>query len=269
MRLERVRSRFARRAPRQGLPRFVFVVTYGRSGSTLIQGLLNALPGTLVRGENGLFVLHSYRAWAAVRDFKQQNDRYAARAKRVGRPATSAFYGLDDMRLAAFVTSTRQLVVHQLYGQVDSGKVDVLGFKEVRWHQVAPRETEDFFTFFDKLFPDARYVLNQRNHAQVATSGFWRREKTDHVMTAIQRVEEVQAHLRATRPGRALDIRYENLTSDDAAVVDRELRSLAEFTLDRPCEKTEVAAMRATLATGHGPNPFGKSRKRKPRAATA
>jgi len=36
------------------MPRYVFVVTYGRSGSTLMQGLLNALPGVLVRGESSL-----------------------------------------------------------------------------------------------------------------------------------------------------------------------------------------------------------------------
>ncbi|MHB1068086.1 MAG: hypothetical protein ACYC2Z_11785 [Candidatus Nanopelagicales bacterium] len=32
--------------------RFVTVVTYGRTGSTVIQAALNALPGVVVRGEN-------------------------------------------------------------------------------------------------------------------------------------------------------------------------------------------------------------------------
>ena len=44
--------------------RYVFVVTYGRSGSTLVQGLLNAFPRVLVRGENDLYLLDLYRALA-------------------------------------------------------------------------------------------------------------------------------------------------------------------------------------------------------------
>ena len=31
---------------------YVFVMTYGRSGSTLLMGLLNTIPGYLIRGEN-------------------------------------------------------------------------------------------------------------------------------------------------------------------------------------------------------------------------
>ena len=30
----------------------VFVMTYGRSGSTLLMGILNSIPGWLLRGEN-------------------------------------------------------------------------------------------------------------------------------------------------------------------------------------------------------------------------
>src|SRR5688572_1085508 len=30
----------------------LFIVTYGRSGSTLLQGVLNSIPGYLIRGEN-------------------------------------------------------------------------------------------------------------------------------------------------------------------------------------------------------------------------
>jgi hypothetical protein len=36
----------------------IFVVTYGRSGSTLLQGVLNGIPGFLIRGENKDIVGH-------------------------------------------------------------------------------------------------------------------------------------------------------------------------------------------------------------------
>ena len=38
----------------------VFVMTYGRSGSTLLMGLLNSIPGYLIRGENRHAMRHLY-----------------------------------------------------------------------------------------------------------------------------------------------------------------------------------------------------------------
>src|SRR6056297_391020 len=50
----------------------VFVVTYGRSGSTLVQNLLNGLPGACVRGENENLLAPLVRAWDIVRHSKQR-----------------------------------------------------------------------------------------------------------------------------------------------------------------------------------------------------
>ena len=232
---------------------YVFVVTYGRSGSTLTQGLLNALPGTLVRGENGLFVVHLFRAWDGLRDLK---DKHAANARRGAR---SAFFGIDEMRPAAFVRHSRSLTLAQLYGETDPSTVEVLGFKEVRWHLIDPAEVERFFAFFESIFPGARYVLNTRDLDQVLTSGFWQNQEPDAAHEAVSRVEEVQRYLAATRPDRTLETRYEQLTSDDAAVSDRALRELAEFTVGR-CDEAMLATLRSTRQEGHGPRPFGRSR---------
>lgn len=37
----------------------ILVITYGRSGSTLLQGILNSIDGILIRGENHNFLLRS------------------------------------------------------------------------------------------------------------------------------------------------------------------------------------------------------------------
>ncbi len=237
------------------LPRFTFVVTYGRSGSTLVQGLLNSMPGGLVRGENNLFVLPLFRSWSALRDF---NKKYAGLAGERG--VQSAFYGIDEFRPNDFAESVRDLVLPQLYGNVDPDQVDVLGFKEVLWHRVRPKETTAFFEFFDKVFPGARYVLHRRNHEDVTTSGFWRKQDPDSVSRALRRVEAIQDRLRESRPERTHDTHYERLTSDDPAVVDEELRTLAEFVLGS-CDEALLAKLRETLGLGFGPKPFGRSKR--------
>ena len=240
------------RAPRPRRYRYVVVVTYGRSGSTLVQGLLNTLPRTVVRGENGFYLLELFRAMAAARALRTAHLRHAPRASH------SAFYGLHEIRPRTFIASTRALVTGHLLGSFPAAEVDVLGFKEVRWDRIAPEETEDFFGYLDRVFPGCRYVLNQRDHDQVAGSGFWQDRDRDEVTTAIRRTEEIQEFLRSTRPERVLDLRYEELTSPDPAVSDARLQALAAF-VHGSCDDELLAQLRETRATGHGPHPFGIS----------
>jgi hypothetical protein len=234
---------------------YVFVVTYGRSGSTLVQGLLNTLPRTVVRGENNFYVHSLYRAWSQVRTFRSKHLQHSPES------TTSPFYGLQEIDPASFVSSTRTLVTQHLLGTVPAGEVDVLGFKEVLWHRVRPDETRGFFTFLDRAFPDCRYVLNTRDLGQVAGSGFWQGRDPAHVSEALHRIEDIQAFLRETRPRRTLDVRYELLTDEDREVSDAQLRALAEF-VHGECDDDLLAALRKTRETGHGPNPFGRSRGR-------
>ena len=52
---------------------YIFIVTYGRSGSTLLQGILNSIPGYLVRGENRQALRHLYAFHtAAVQERRRQ-----------------------------------------------------------------------------------------------------------------------------------------------------------------------------------------------------
>jgi hypothetical protein len=233
-------------------PRFVFVVTYGRSGSTLTQGMLNTLPRTLVRGENGFYILPLFRSYAMLDDF---NERFGkAHADKV----TSAFYGLRETDLDDFAATAGELVQRQLLGTVPVADVDRLGFKEVLWHRVPQREWAPFFDFMDRAFGDPLYVLNQRDVAMASTSGFWRK-KPDAALRQIGRIRRMQQFLRESRPARTFDNAYEAMTSEDHDVAAAQLRGLAEF-VTGGCDDELLAALFATRETGYGPNPFGKAR---------
>lgn len=234
-----------------GVPRYVFVVTYGRSGSTLMQGILNTLPGALVRGENNFYVLHLYRAWSSLEAYRR---RFAKPSGSKG--VRSAFFGVDESSPEQFADDVRRLVTHQLLGTVDPSEVSLLGFKEVLWYSIRPSETEEFFDFLDAVFPDARYILHRRDHDKVSASGYWVRRKPAEVQRSLQRVEEIQEHLARTRPGRVLRTRYEQLTSEDPAEVDAELRKVAEL-VQVPCDEALLAKLRETMSVAFGPNPFG------------
>jgi Sulfotransferase family len=248
-----LRARTARTLRQQEPKRFVFVVSGGRSGSTLVQGLLNALPGTLVRGENSFYILPIFRAYRGTQTFQRKYGRSAAEA-------TSAFYGLHEIDLGDFVRSTRRLALRQLFATVDPRTVKVLGFKEVRWEHIRPNETEAFFDFFEKVFPNALYVLNERDPQKAVRSGQWLRTDEKTALKALARVHEVQRYLRESRRERTYDTRFEVITGDDDAVRDQALTGLAEFVVGS-CDDELLARLHAVLKVGHGPFPFGRARR--------
>jgi hypothetical protein len=234
--------------------RFVFVVTYGRSGSTLVQGLLNVLPRTLVRGENNFYIFSLYEAMVHARGFRRQFGK-----QRNERP-TSAFYGLWSLQPGHFDDLTRDLVVKQLLGATERRDVDVIGFKEIRWNQIDSDAQVDFFDFMDRAFPGAQYVLNRRNHGDVKASDFWRGRRPEEFVEIVSRIEEIQNFLRTTRPDRVYDTQYELLTGADDSAVEKQLRGLAEF-VTGSCDDALLAELRDTLTVGHGPHP-SKPRRR-------
>lgn len=238
---------------------YVVVVTYGRSGSTLVQGLLNTIPRTLVRGEHSFWLVHLFRAYDQLKSFRALHLAHAPMASH------SAFYGLREVRPRAFLRSAQTLLLDSLLGDVDPAEVDVLGFKEVAWHRLREPEIEPFFDFLDALMPGCRYVLHERNTDDVRTSGFWK--GADGVEGKIQRVEHVQRVLRDTRPDRVLDLHFSRLTSEDPAVSDAELRALAELA-HGSCDDELLAALRETRKVGHGPYPFGASRADRPEVSS-
>lgn len=233
---------------------YVFVVTFGRSGSTLVQGLLNTLPRTLVRGENDLYLLHFYRGLAALRAFREEHKAHGSYDD------ASAFYGLKQIRRSAFMQAMNDVVTTGVLGGVDPDDFDVVGFKEVTWHRIEPEETEDFFAVMDKSFPGVRYVLNTRDPERALASGFWRQEDEAAARRKISRTLDIQQHLRETRADRVIDVSYEALTGDDTAGRDALLARVGEFVTGRPVDESLMADLHRTLARGFGPNPFGASR---------
>ena len=232
--------------------KYVFVVSSGRSGSTLVQGLLNALPGVLVRGENGLYLLALFRTQRRLRNYQGSFGGNSW-------TPTSAFYGIAEADPDDFVRATRRLMRTQLLARHNPITVRTLGFKEIRWEELRADEWPAFFDFFERIFPNAKYVLNDRNPERVVDSGHWQKVERDKAMRTLLHGRELRAFLRRTRPERTFDLTFEVITGKDRAACDAQLAGLAKFVVGQD-DPGIVDDLRAVLSVGHGPFPFGKAR---------
>lgn len=153
---------------------YLFIVTYGRSGSTLLQGLLSSIPGYLIRGENAGAVFHLYRF----------HTRVAAARKDQGpglRPS-DAWYGIGGYSDATAYHEIRRLILTTLIRPEPDSRV--VGFKEIRWRQ---GDLGDYVSFLRDVFPGARFIVNTREHQEVAQSKWW--AKRPDALAAIAKAE--------------------------------------------------------------------------------
>lgn len=148
--------------------RNLLIVTTGRTGSTLLMGVLNSLPGVLIRGENHNFCfgLHlAHRALGLVKELP----------RRAWGPLTP-FYGAKHLDPEAFMNDARALVRRQILA---GDAAQCWGFKEIRY---TPRELAHsgqyalapYLDFLDALFEKPLFVFLTRDMDEIADSQWWK-----------------------------------------------------------------------------------------------
>jgi len=208
---------------------YLFVVTYGRSGSTLLMGLLNSIPGYLIRGENWDALHHLYHFHRTLLEGSRKWDPARLRQR------THPFFGAGDFPARRSLEDIRALVLDTVLRPRDD--TQVTGFKEIRWYH---DDVEEYAAWLCQVFPGARFVVNTRNHEEVVRSGWWAK-RPEHA----EALPSIEARILALAEGlgdAAYRVHYNDYVADPSA-----LRGLFEW-LDEPYVE---GAVRQVLQTRH------------------
>ena len=157
---------------RQDTLDYVFIVTYGRSGSTLLAGILNSIPGYLIRGENRdslhrLFLFH--------RTLRTSGPRGSARENGSGCPAPIPFFGIGDFpaRQVAGTALRRTRHRHSPSGPGAHPRHRLQG------DPLVPADLPEYVDCLTRGLPRRKFIVNTRNHDDVLASKFWRSKPRD------------------------------------------------------------------------------------------
>ncbi len=187
--------------------RYVFIVTYARSGSTLLQSLLNSCKGVQVRGENNNTLLHLHRAITSVEG-----------TRKVGRhPQTKApdepWFGASEVKPVAFETALLARFVRNVLAP-DQDTV-VTGFKEIRYNRsfISKAQFAPYMDFLLAKFPHAKLVFNSRRAEDVAKSAFLAEQNRNDTLSW---VAEADANFAAYDKGsdKTIHMQYEDYVAD-------------------------------------------------------
>lgn len=228
----------------------VLIVTYGRSGSTLLQGLLNSIDGVLVRGENYNLCYGLFQAYQSLRQAKAE---FGQGEKSLHR--TSPWYGaalLDEQR---FLRDARALVRHQLNPSDDDG-VRCLGFKEIRYvprsDDLRKNDLTAYLDFLAVLFPNPAFIFLTREHGEVLNSAWWKTSNHQKAKRRIQAFEDA-AQAYAANKNWVFSITYRDLVDRTETIPE-----LFRF-LGAPYDRQQVEGVLSTMH-GYSTNPLTLAR---------
>lgn len=187
--------------------RSLLIVTYGRSGSTLLQGVLNSIDGVLVRGENMDFCWGLYSAWKSLVDAK--NQPWSGRSNQ----PRNAWFGADHLSPDRLLVRARQLVIEQL---APGPGVRCIGFKEIRYLDHL-QELPAYLKFLGSIFPQPAFIFNTREHSAVIKSAFWRSQYPKVLTQRLRRADHLFFAYAAKHPN-AFIMRYETLIKGPKAL---------------------------------------------------
>lgn len=212
--------------------KYVFIVTYGRSGSTLLMSLLNTIPGYRISGENYNALYRLYQADAAI------TNTYRTHAHPANHATRSAWYGAPRMRPHLFrYELAASFVAHVLRPEPGDR---VLGFKEIRYITSDMPDLDGFLQFLGRTFPDCKIIFNHRNVRDVARSSWWANSGR-----SAQRLAAADARLRAIPD----DERHFHFCYDE---IDDSLKNIQAL-FDFLGEGLDERAVRGVLEVRHGP----------------
>lgn len=194
----------------------ILIVTYGRSGSTLLQGLLDSYEGIVIRGENYLFI------WRLFISYKRLIETLKhSKAMTPQKP----FYGANLINIERFLTDAWILIKNQLFPDIKLDQIKAIGYKEIRYIDLTEKEFYDFLNFQKELFPKpVCFIFLFRNHDSVTKSGWWANFKPDEVKKKLINFENRALKFHSENRKSSFVIKYEDIIS-----INENLKKLIQF----------------------------------------
>ncbi len=152
------------------------IVTYGRSGSTLLQNILLSIDGYSIKGENNNVLMPLFQAYQRAKFAK---DKFGNKPKHKDRP----WYGAEKIRPQQFAQRLVQSFIEEII--VPDAGARVIGFKEIRFQEVGADSFPDFMDFIRTFLSPCKIIFNTRNAHDVAKSAWYKNMNSTKVIEEI------------------------------------------------------------------------------------
>ncbi|SFC95741.1 sulfotransferase [Tropicimonas isoalkanivorans] len=156
----------------------VFIVAYGRTGSTALMKALNCIEGACIRGENGGLI----QPLALSLDLAQASKRrHVQDSQDVSRP----WFGAEFMRPKRLGEGLARVFTRTILAPPEGTRIT--GFKEIRYASdlLTEEAFEAILRFMLTCFENPHVIFLTRDAEQVAESAWWQDRDRDVVLDVL------------------------------------------------------------------------------------
>ena len=211
--------------------RFIFIISAGRSGSTVLQSLLNSNSNILIRGENNNFFYETFTTYQSLHKQNNSDER------------DNPWFGFEHFEPTLYKKMIRKLGKRYLLGDYSKQSIDTLGFKEIRLFNLfdsqgvygkkntllkqgtnPKAELLAYTNYIKELFPDSTTIFLRRNPSEIANSGWWKNRETYNLQTLCKDLDSFQNEFaNIATPGDDLCLDYQMLQPQNLASIRKKI----------------------------------------------
>ncbi len=193
----------------------LFVITYGRSGSTVLQNLLNAIDGYCIRGENLGILIDLATAAQKVHEAVDVSKVLETDAKL---DATHPWYGIEKADAGMFAEELARSFEKAII-RAPAG-TRVCGFKEIRFVRswITDDQFHNVIDFLFNAFSGTRIIFGTRDAMEVSKSGWWQDHDEAEVIADIEHCDALFAQAHAQYPERSLIVDYSEFKDSESGL---------------------------------------------------
>ncbi len=180
---------------------YVFIVTYGRSGSTLVQTLLQSINGYFIRGENANALLPLFRSASRIATARVEHGYREIEEK-------GPWYGINSVDPDRYAEKLVDVFLDEIIQPPQDARV--IGFKEIRFHEASGSEFERYLDFIATHFSPAKFIFNRRNWEDVSRSGWWKNCDAAMVKNMVGEADDLYDAYVQKNPEHCFVVQYED-----------------------------------------------------------
>jgi len=150
--------------------KFIFICSYGRTGSTLLKNIISTIPDSHISGENGNSLYFLFQSFYQIEKFK-----IAFKKDNVESifDEDQAFAYLNKVDTKKYQQELWQVFLNNVIIPKENSRV--IGFKEIRaLHD--EKNLSAFINFMLTIAKDAKILFATRNDEQVMNSAWWAKD---------------------------------------------------------------------------------------------
>lgn len=200
----------------------VFLITYGRSGSTLLQRVLNSIDGCVVRGENNNALFHIFRCLSNLESAKEQFGIGKGPIEGLSSEVdNNPWFGISSIDLDSF---KKDLILSFVKNVIRAPEGCVAyGFKEIRYLD-HPSFMDEYLNFIKNSFSNPCFIFNIRDWDDVCKSGFWKNRDSDALKEKLSQFEATMDKFSLENENRCIVLNYNEYVDNPEC-----LKSLFDF----------------------------------------